>query len=81
MFCIQCSKLSFVHHGFRSQLFSLVVIHVYTGLCIFAQKSLVTVHNIVLVQIHPDIRDLMDTMNTLSSLPEDSEAKIKVNTW
>lgn len=32
-------------------------------------------------EIHPDLRDLMDTMNSLSALPEDFEGKIKVNGW
>ncbi|XP_031549830.1 vacuolar protein sorting-associated protein 28 homolog [Actinia tenebrosa] len=32
-------------------------------------------------EVQPDLRDLMDTMNSMSSLPDDFEGKDKVNTW
>ncbi|CAB4016700.1 Hypothetical predicted protein [Paramuricea clavata] len=32
-------------------------------------------------EIHPDLRDLLDTMNSLSKLAEDFEGKVKVKTW
>lgn len=32
-------------------------------------------------EIHPDMRELMDTMNRLSLLSSDFEGKVKVNTW
>ncbi|KAI0213874.1 Vacuolar protein sorting-associated protein 28-like [Lamellibrachia satsuma] len=32
-------------------------------------------------EIHPDLRELMDTMNRLSILPEDFEGKTKVKSW
>ncbi|XP_066593796.1 uncharacterized protein Vps28 [Prorops nasuta] len=32
-------------------------------------------------QLHPDLRDLMDTMNRLSILPSDFDGKQKVNEW
>ena len=32
-------------------------------------------------QLHPDLRDLMDTMNRLSILPTDFEGKQKVGHW
>lgn len=32
-------------------------------------------------EIHPDMRELMDTMNRLSLLPADFEGKVKINTW
>ncbi|XP_028397656.1 vacuolar protein sorting-associated protein 28 homolog [Dendronephthya gigantea] len=32
-------------------------------------------------EIHPDLRDLMDTMNSLSKLAEDFEGKVKVKSW
>lgn len=32
-------------------------------------------------EIHPDMRELMDTMNRLNLLPSDFEGKIKVNEW
>ena len=34
-----------------------------------------------LLQIHPDMRDLIDTMNRLSILPADYEGKVKVQEW
>lgn len=32
-------------------------------------------------QLHPDLRDLLDTMNRLSILPSDFDGKQKVNEW
>lgn len=32
-------------------------------------------------ELHPDLRDLMDTMNRLSSLPSSFEGKQKVSGW
>lgn len=32
-------------------------------------------------ELHPDLRDLMDTMNRLSILPSDFEGKQKVSEW
>jgi ESCRT-I complex subunit VPS28 len=32
-------------------------------------------------ELHPDLRDLMDTMNRLSLLPSDFEGKQKVSDW
>ncbi|VDP05128.1 unnamed protein product [Soboliphyme baturini] len=32
-------------------------------------------------EIHPDVRDLVDTMNRMSSLPSDFEGKSKVSSW
>eukprot|EP00794_Sanderia_malayensis_P001088 gene1088-429_t len=32
-------------------------------------------------EIHPDLRDLMETMNRLSVLPEDFEGRVKVQHW
>ncbi|KXJ29064.1 vacuolar protein sorting-associated protein 28 homolog [Exaiptasia diaphana] len=32
-------------------------------------------------EVQPDLRDLMDTMNSMSNLPDDFEGKDKVNTW
>lgn len=32
-------------------------------------------------QIQPDLRELMETMNRMSNMPPDSEAKDKVNLW
>ncbi|KAJ8677156.1 hypothetical protein QAD02_012943 [Eretmocerus hayati] len=32
-------------------------------------------------QLHPDLRDLMDTMNRLSILPSDFDGKLKVPEW
>lgn len=32
-------------------------------------------------ELHPDVRDLVDTMNRLSLLPENFEGKEKVNNW
>jgi len=32
-------------------------------------------------EIHPDMRELMDTMNRLSLLPDDFEGKLKVKQW
>lgn len=32
-------------------------------------------------ELHPDIRDLMDTMNRLSILPSDFEGKKQVQEW
>lgn len=32
-------------------------------------------------QLHPDMRDLVDTMNRLSILPSDFEGKQKVSEW
>lgn len=34
-----------------------------------------------LLQIQPDLRELMETMNRMSNMPPDSEAKDKVNLW
>lgn len=33
------------------------------------------------VQIQPDLRELMETMNRMSNMPPDSEAKDKVSLW
>lgn len=43
--------------------------------------KLMVCHGYFIKQIHPDLRDLMDTMNSLSALPEDFEGKVKVNHW
>ena len=32
-------------------------------------------------QLQPDLRELIDVMNRLSSLPPDSEAKSKIQKW
>lgn len=32
-------------------------------------------------QIQPDLRELMETMNRMSNMPPDSEAKDKVSLW
>lgn len=32
-------------------------------------------------ELHPELRDLVDTMNRLSLIPENFEGKIKVKTW
>lgn len=34
-----------------------------------------------MLKVQPDLRDLMDTMNSMSSLPDDFDGKDKVNTW
>lgn len=34
-----------------------------------------------MVQIQPDLRELMETMNRMSNMPPDSEAKDKVSLW
>lgn len=34
-----------------------------------------------LVQIQPDLRELMETMNRMSNMPPDFEAKDKVSLW
>ena len=36
---------------------------------------------LLLWQIHPEMRDLMDTMNRLSILPAEYEGKVKVQEW
>ena len=36
---------------------------------------------LLLFQIHPDLRELMETMKRLSILPTDFEGKNKVATW
>lgn len=32
-------------------------------------------------ELHPELRDLVDTMNRLSIIPESFEGKIKVKSW
>lgn len=34
-----------------------------------------------LLKIQPDLRELMETMNRMSNMPTDSEAKDKVSLW
>lgn len=34
-----------------------------------------------MVELHPELRDLVDTMNRLSLIPENFEGKDKVGTW
>uniref|UniRef100_A0A3B1KI27 Vacuolar protein sorting-associated protein 28 homolog n=1 Tax=Astyanax mexicanus TaxID=7994 RepID=A0A3B1KI27_ASTMX len=46
--------------------------------CIFDVSLII---DVPLPQIQPDLRELMETMNRMSNMPPDSEAKDKVNLW
>lgn len=52
--------------------------HTHMNLKVIRVPGLCDVFN---VQIQPDLRELMETMNRMSNMPPDSEAKDKVNLW
>lgn len=50
----------------------------YFNLLVVGYRTIAYFH---LVQIQPDLRELMETMNRMSNMPPDSESKDKVSLW